>query len=350
MAETSDERIMPKPLARLLRRVANRFLLDAGLARRHFEHNTGRVRILAYHGLVPDAFADRPWVPSHYVTVAQFERQMDLLAELGRPIVQPLGTALDLLRTSRPLQRPVVCLTFDDGMADDAELALPILERHGFTATFFLATGHIDTEALQANDIIRLLKHAIASGRVEPPTHGVCRSLLTQPSFNKSTSALAYRSELEAFWQASQAYADPDGIRAMSMMSWDQARRLRDAGMEIGAHTVDHVILSRETDLERRRQIESSIQAVKTNLNLDAVPFSYPNGQPEDFGGADLAVLQELNVPYAATTIPGWNDATTPRLALRRTCIGLHHSDRAFLAAVFGLLDQPTGALERKSA
>jgi peptidoglycan/xylan/chitin deacetylase (PgdA/CDA1 family) len=275
---------------------------------------------------------------------------MDLLADLGQPTMQPLCTTLEMLRTGRPLERPIVCLTFDDGMADNAELALPILQRHGFKATFFLATGHVDTEALLSNDIIRLLKHAIACGRLEPPASGVCRSLLTQPAFCKSTSALAYRAELAAFWQANQSHADPDGIRAMSMMSWDQARRLRDAGMEIGAHTVDHVILSRETDLERRRQIESSIQAVKANLNLDAVPFSYPNGQPDDFGDADLAVLEELNAPYAASTIPGWNDATTPRLALRRTCIGLHHSDRAFLAAVFGLLDQPAAGLERKSA
>ncbi len=340
---------MEKPLAKLLRRIVNRFQLDTGIARHRFDASAGRMRVLAYHGIVPDALADRPWVPSHYVTVSQFERQMALLAALGESIVQPLDTAIAGLGANHA-DHPVVCLTFDDGMADNAELALPILDRHGLTATFFLTTGHVDTGVLLVNDMVRLLGHAISTGRCDPPPKGTGLALLTQPGCYKATSLFACREELLAFWRANQSKADPEAIAALAVMSWDQARRLRDAGMEIGAHTVDHVILSRESDSVRRDQIESSIRQIKAELKIDRVPFAYPNGQREDFGPPDVDVLEALRTPYAVTTLSGWNDATTPRLTLRRSCIGLHHSDRAFLAAVFGVLDCDTVAPTRRTA
>lgn len=340
---------MERPLAKLLRRIVSRFQLDTGIARHRFDASAGRMRVLAYHGIVPDALADRPWVPSHYVTVSQFERQMALLTALGPSVVQPMRAAIAGLGAHHA-DHPVVCLTFDDGMADNAELALPILDRYGLAATFFLATGHVDTGTPLVNDMIRLLRHAISVGRCDPPGKGACLVLLTQPNYYKSASLFAYRQELLAFWNANRSKVDRDAMTALAIMSWDQARRLRDAGMEIGAHTVDHVILSRERDSVRRDQIVSSVRRIQAELKIDRVPFAYPNGRKEDFGAPDTAVLEELGTPCAATTVPGWNDATTPRLTLRRSCIGLHHSDRAFLAAVFGVLDRDAVAPARRTA
>ena len=43
------------------------------------------------------------------------------------------------------LKKPAVAITFDDGYADNALEALPILEEVGIPATFFVSTGNLGT-------------------------------------------------------------------------------------------------------------------------------------------------------------------------------------------------------------
>jgi peptidoglycan/xylan/chitin deacetylase (PgdA/CDA1 family) len=86
-----------------------------------------------------------------------FDEQMTWLAESGRAV--SLDRAVDLLTgraviadrpddptadpTHDPADGPVV-VTFDDGTADLADVATPILERHRVPATVYLATGFVD--------------------------------------------------------------------------------------------------------------------------------------------------------------------------------------------------------------
>jgi peptidoglycan/xylan/chitin deacetylase (PgdA/CDA1 family) len=51
---------------------------------------------------------------------------------------------LDALTWGRPLPERPIILTFDDGYRDNHENAFPILQRYGFTATFFVLTEPID--------------------------------------------------------------------------------------------------------------------------------------------------------------------------------------------------------------
>jgi peptidoglycan/xylan/chitin deacetylase (PgdA/CDA1 family) len=76
-----------------------------------------------------------------------FDEQMAWLAASGR--VVSLDAAVDMLdpapagRSGPPVDDPVV-VTFDDGTADLADVATPILERHGVPATVYLATRFVD--------------------------------------------------------------------------------------------------------------------------------------------------------------------------------------------------------------
>jgi peptidoglycan/xylan/chitin deacetylase (PgdA/CDA1 family) len=76
--------------------------------------------------------------------LATFEHQMAVLAASGR--VRSIDDALDALDgpgPEDPAADPVV-VTFDDGTADFAELAHPVLERHGIPATIYVATDFVD--------------------------------------------------------------------------------------------------------------------------------------------------------------------------------------------------------------
>src|SRR5215217_2652539 len=93
------------------------------------------LRILFYHRVadVQDPLAIAP---------RRFATQMDLLAAERYRVVDVVSAGR-LLEAGEALER-VVALSFDDGYRDVAEHALPVLERHGFQATVFVATGVVD--------------------------------------------------------------------------------------------------------------------------------------------------------------------------------------------------------------
>ncbi|MGO4272787.1 polysaccharide deacetylase family protein, partial [Paenibacillus sp. TAF58] len=71
-----------------------------------------------------------------------FARQMDYLsAHHFTPLT--LGDFELIIEKKQPSPERPVLLTFDDGYANNAEVALPILQRHGFPATLFLSPGFI---------------------------------------------------------------------------------------------------------------------------------------------------------------------------------------------------------------
>jgi peptidoglycan/xylan/chitin deacetylase (PgdA/CDA1 family) len=91
------------------------------------------VATLMYHEL------SREWPRDRYgVSVSNFQAQMQALANAGF-----VGLSIADFLAARAAGRRAVLLTFDDGYASDAELALAVLQKHGFTATFFVTTGAI---------------------------------------------------------------------------------------------------------------------------------------------------------------------------------------------------------------
>ncbi|CAN7552758.1 polysaccharide deacetylase family protein [Paenibacillus sp. LjRoot153] len=73
-----------------------------------------------------------------------FARQMDYLAAHHfTPLT--LDEFASVLEHKMPSPAHPVLLTFDDGYANNAEVALPILQKHKFPATLYLSTGLVNT-------------------------------------------------------------------------------------------------------------------------------------------------------------------------------------------------------------
>jgi len=111
-----------------------------------------------------------------------FEAQMEHLAASGR--VRAIDDALDALDGPEPADAagdPVV-VTFDDGTADFAELAHPVLERHGIPATIYVATDFVDRGVDFPNEGRPLswaaLRDTAASGLVTVGSHTHTHALL----------------------------------------------------------------------------------------------------------------------------------------------------------------------------
>ena len=72
------------------------------------------------------------------------------------------------------------------------------------------------------------------------------------------------------------------------MMTSAQVKAMRQAGMQIGAHTVSHPILVRLMDPEARQQIGDSKRFLEDLLGERVGLFAYPNGKPGGFDGQTL--------------------------------------------------------------
>ena len=90
------------------------------------------------------------------------------------------------------------------------------------------------------------------------------------------------------------------------MMSPVQVRRLHEAGMEIGAHTINHPILASLDEPQARAEIVGCKRQLEEVTGAPVTLFAYPNGKPDkDYGPRDVALVREAGYLAAVSTING---------------------------------------------
>jgi peptidoglycan/xylan/chitin deacetylase (PgdA/CDA1 family) len=78
---------------------------------------------------------------------------------------------------------------------------------------------------------------------------------------------------------------------------------MRQAGMQIGAHTVSHPILARQTDDQARQEIGDSKRFLEQLLGERITLFAYPNGKPgDDYSPQSVEVVRSLGFDAAVST------------------------------------------------
>ncbi len=100
------------------------------------------VPVLMYHRIVPMAEAGNS-IPGLVVPPATFAAQLDAMARAGWQTITMATLANDLQARVKPPARTFV-ITIDDGWNDGYTYALPILQSHGYVATYFVVAGRID--------------------------------------------------------------------------------------------------------------------------------------------------------------------------------------------------------------
>jgi peptidoglycan/xylan/chitin deacetylase (PgdA/CDA1 family) len=102
-----------------------------------------RVPILMYHHIQDAPPGSSALRRDLSVSPSNFETQLRYLQQEGYETVSLYDLVLHLT-VGQPLPERPIILTFDDGYADAYIQALPLLQRFGFTGTFFLITAPID--------------------------------------------------------------------------------------------------------------------------------------------------------------------------------------------------------------
>jgi peptidoglycan/xylan/chitin deacetylase (PgdA/CDA1 family) len=263
-----------------------------------------RLSILIFHRVLP---APDPIFPGE-VDAARFDTLCRWIGNWHN--VLPLDAAIAHLRAGTLPER-ACAITFDDGYADNHDVALPILQRHGLTATFFIATGFLDGGRMWNDTVIESVRRS--------PLQVLDLSALLGPGFEALSivGADEKRAAIEAIigrikylpvaeraglvgQMARKAQAVlPDDL----MMTSAQVQAMRRAGMQIGAHTVSHPILARLSMQEAREEMAQSKRFLESLLNERIGLFAYPNGKPEtDYSRESVAIARELGFDAAVST------------------------------------------------
>jgi peptidoglycan/xylan/chitin deacetylase (PgdA/CDA1 family) len=87
---------------------------------------------------------------------------------------------------------------------------------------------------------------------------------------------------------------------ASTMLRWSELAMLHEAGVEIGAHTVDHPVLSQCDEETARREIEGSIARVRECVG-GPVTFAYPYGGDADVDERARRICRESGALAAVT-------------------------------------------------
>jgi len=275
-----------------------------------------RLSILIYHRI--PARRD-PMFPEEQ-DAESFEGHVRMLARTGT--ILPLGEALARLREGR-LPPVAYALTFDDGYADNAEVALPILKRLKASATFFIATGFLDGGCMWNDRVIEAVRGA-AGPVLELEALGLgTHAVPDMPARRAAAVALVERlkylplgERLEKVEALAERLAAP---RPKLMMTRAQVRELAAAGMQIGGHTVNHPILAVTDAGEARREIGEGRDSLEAITGDRISLFAYPNGRPRtDYLAEHVEMVRGLGFAGAVSTARGVGTRASDPLQLPR--------------------------------
>ncbi|MET0087459.1 MAG: polysaccharide deacetylase family protein [Sedimenticola sp.] len=250
-----------------------------------------------------------------------FDWQMRVIADAFN--VLNLSDAVSLM-TSGSLPPRSLAITFDDGYADNYEVALPVLQKYGLTATFFVSSGYLDGGRMWNDTIIETVR-TLPDGIFDLSSHGLGtfniasitdRRLCFQQIID-DVKHMPYEKRLEVVESISrQARSSlPDDL----MMTSSQLKQLSDSGMTVGGHTVSHPILSMlEADTARDEIIQGK-RELESILGKEIDLFAYPNGRPgTDYSDEHVNLVKGAGFKLAVSTAKGVSDIDTDLYQLKR--------------------------------
>lgn len=269
-----------------------------------------------------------------------------LLRELGRH--SDLVTVAEGMRrlTSGEAGRSMVALTMDDGYKDNRVALLPLLLELGVPATIYLETAPLDTDRVNWSH-----KYFAALDQTSPEGFATRYLAISKDELTRAKLAnIVAGGEREVYLmkRVLKYEADPKdrdrtidaifvdlggdelALRKLLYMDWDDVRVLRDAGIELGGHTVHHHVLATLDCAAQHSEVADGRSAMQSALGSGAVSFAYPFGRAWDWNADSIAAVRQAGFANAVTTHAGTNTAATPRFELKRLMID-EDADRAVI-------------------
>lgn len=264
----------------------------------------GRLSVLIYHRVPQSPDALLPGEPG----AAEFEATMQWIKSVFN--VVPLTDGIAGLRSGK-LPVRALSVTFDDGYANNATVAAPILRRLGLHATFFIATGFLDGGRMFNDTVIEAVRgfrgDVLDLEVVGLGTHAMTTLDERRTAIDAILAGIKYRPEGERV-ELAERVAEVARVKPPTdlMMTSEEAAKLAREGFELGGHTVSHPILAQVDAATARDEIVRGRARVDELSGRRTRLFAYPNGKPQrDYIAASSELVKELGFEGAVSTSRG---------------------------------------------
>ncbi len=246
------------------------------------------ITVLTYHRIHDDP-AGQPFDMGVIdATSGEFDQQLSVLKRYFN--VVSLDDVLAYV-SGKPLPPNPALITFDDGYRDCYVRALPILLKHGLPASFFIATSYINERRVFWWDRISYAVRSAAPGRY----------VLTYPETMELDLALERAKVLSTLLRIPKRYYNLNVERFLTelantlgvpwneelerqhaeslIMTWDEIRGLRRAGMQVHSHTRTHRVLQTLPPKQLASELMGARKDLEEQLGEPIQAVSYPVGK-----------------------------------------------------------------------
>jgi peptidoglycan/xylan/chitin deacetylase (PgdA/CDA1 family) len=250
----------------------------------------GGLTVLAYHRVLPEGAVGELDPEMNDATPEELDAQMAHLRQVFTPV--SLDEVREARRQGRPLPPDSVLVTFDDGYVDNFEIAFPILRRHGIRAAFFVATAAVRDRQLFWWERVHLLisRASAVRLRIDYPRPEeldlstararrraitrVCQIVKRHYGLDVERFLNAIAAACGTSWSAAEGRARGD----RALLTWDQLREMRAAGMAVASHSHAHFGLETLTPAALAADLTASRDALEAELGEPVRTIAYPFG------------------------------------------------------------------------
>lgn len=239
------------------------------------------------------------WGGIHPCPVAEFARQVSFLSRHFKFVSVP-----EVYEAATKNREGKYCaITFDDGLRDQYENALPILTQHGAKATFFIITGtlsgyvpiahknHILLSRFSSDKLIDAFNNFVASAGHEeykqykiPKDRRITEKRRYDDTLTanfKETMTIVPQDAKEKFlrWIFEYNGLDEKTFPRELFMNEDEIQELSKSGFFVENHTHHHFSFKNETTESIKKELEISQHILQGLLGYRPRVISYPHGR-----------------------------------------------------------------------
>lgn len=328
-------------------------LQSCGVNALNRRRSSDRLLTLCYHSVIPQVQPHERYRCRNAVSVREFRAHLEILRKRFTPV--SADQVANWLSDGIELPPRPVLISFDDGYRNNLTHAAAELNRFGFPAIVFVATGFIDGKRLLWTQELDELVLQWEAERLPLPDGGevlmrgehASRDELAE-RIRQSCKRLSVdrrQSYLEMLRSEGRLSLQQWQRELYEFMTWDEVRELAGRGFAVGSHTVNHPILAQLGPEELDRELQDSKAAVERQLGRPCRWIAYPNGSRSDVSAAVFAAASRAGYEVGFPLFGGFSDRNPVPHVIDRAAIGGGESILRFHAIISGTLHRLQSAL-----
>ncbi|MFH1671466.1 MAG: polysaccharide deacetylase family protein [Candidatus Portnoybacteria bacterium] len=238
-------------------------------------------KILVYHGIVERTDSFDGYFPKN-ISIEKFRSQIDALKKKTKFLSL---SEFEKKWQKRDLRNNEAMLFFDD-CYQSALNGLKVLKEYEIPAVIALSTDLVEKGYSWIDDIEKILPDDF-------------EEIIRLKKRFRNISLGKVSGELEKLSRVYGINPRRAKQKKFDIVSWREIKQIRLMGFDIVHHGHFHYPMSRLSDRDLFKDIETNVEMLKKKLNIEPHSFVYPFGEKEDYNGKTKAILKDFGFRFA---------------------------------------------------